>query len=78
MKEYGMGDEDSIKEIINEVDTDNVSCCQFKHLKLKQDIMLYIVLMLLKPIGREDQLHGILRNDEKWNTTASQARLVSQ
>lgn len=25
MKEYGMGDEASIKEIISEVDTDNVS-----------------------------------------------------
>jgi len=26
MKEYGMGDEASIKEVISEVDTDNVSC----------------------------------------------------
>ena len=26
MKEYGMGDEASIKEIISEVDTGNVSC----------------------------------------------------
>lgn len=25
MKEYGMGDEDTIREIISEVDTDNVS-----------------------------------------------------
>ena len=25
MKEYGMGDDDTIKEIISEVDTDNVS-----------------------------------------------------
>lgn len=25
MKQYGMGDEDTIKEIISEVDTDNVS-----------------------------------------------------
>lgn len=34
MKEYGMGDEASIKEIISEVDTDNVSCFSFKHLEL--------------------------------------------
>lgn len=26
MKDYGMGDDDTIKEIISEVDTDNVSC----------------------------------------------------
>jgi calcium-dependent protein kinase len=25
MKEYGMGDDDTIREIISEVDTDNVS-----------------------------------------------------
>lgn len=34
-----MGDEDSIKEIINEVDTDNVSCLLFKHLKLSHKAM---------------------------------------
>lgn len=33
MKEYGMGDEDSIKEIINEVDTDKVSFLQLKTLE---------------------------------------------
>lgn len=30
MKDYGMGDEASIREIISEVDTDNVSCSSFK------------------------------------------------
>lgn len=30
MKDYGMGDEASIKEIISEVDTDNVSWFSFK------------------------------------------------
>lgn len=38
MKEYGMGDEASIKEIISEVDTDNVSffnlSIQNSHLKI--------------------------------------------
>lgn len=29
-----MGDEASIREIISEVDTDNVSCSQFTHLEL--------------------------------------------
>jgi len=32
MKEYGMGDEDTIKEIISEVDTDNVSLYVFFNL----------------------------------------------
>lgn len=35
MKEYGMGDEATIKEIISEVDTDNVSgLLGYKYLKL--------------------------------------------
>lgn len=50
-----MGDEDSIKEIINEVDTDKVSFSNSKHLKLSCEVMHY-VLMLLKLIGWEDQL----------------------
>ncbi|KAG8365401.1 hypothetical protein BUALT_Bualt18G0101000 [Buddleja alternifolia] len=53
MKEYGMGDEATIKEIISEVDTDNVR--------------------------RENQLRGVLCNDEKWNsTTTSKALLEDQ
>lgn len=35
MKEYGMGDEATIKEIIAEVDTDNVSGLTTKRLTLK-------------------------------------------
>ncbi|KAG6394082.1 hypothetical protein SASPL_144661 [Salvia splendens] len=52
MKEYGMGDEGSIKEIISEVDTDNVRW--------------------------EDQLRGVLCNDEKRNTTTGKALLEDE
>lgn len=34
MKEYGMGDEATIKDIISEVDTDNVSWFDFEFLIL--------------------------------------------
>jgi hypothetical protein len=38
MKEYGMGDDETIREIISEVDADNVSCFAFfyMHINLLQ------------------------------------------
>ena len=38
MKEYGMGDDETIREIISEVDADNVSCFAFfyMHINLQQ------------------------------------------
>lgn len=67
MKEHGMGDENTIKEIISEVDADNVS-----YLQLSNFLSIFFVVFyadLFVPIGREDQLHGILHNDEKWKST---------
>ncbi|KAF8409562.1 hypothetical protein HHK36_005640 [Tetracentron sinense] len=75
MKEYGMGDEASIKEIISEVDTDNVSDFLFEYLKLFP-IKSCSGTDSPKPIGWEDQLRGVLYDDEKRNTAARQALLV--
>lgn len=62
-----MGDENTIKEIISEVDADNVS-----YLQLSNFLTFFLVIFytdLFEPIGREDQLHRILHNDEKWKST---------
>lgn len=44
MKEYGMGDDATIKEIISEVDTDNVSC--FEIFCMQMTLLQYEALAL--------------------------------
>lgn len=55
MKDYGIGDVASIKEIISEVDTDNVSFFRFINFKnIFRELLP--VLMPIELTGWEDQL----------------------
>lgn len=74
MKEHAMGDENTIREIISEVDADNVSDLQFSNIYNFFSVTFYADLFKL--IGREDQLFGVLCNDEKWNSTTRKALLM--
>lgn len=77
-----MGDEATIREIISEVDTDNVSYFEYKSLNTIFKIILHHKLIVIrfnkKPIniGRKDKLWWILHYDEEWNTAAYQYHLV--
>lgn len=77
MKEHGIGDEANIKEIILEVDTDNVSHLLSHLKKLMNSLICRARSYTITTIGWKDRLHRILHNDEKWDATTSKTLLVS-
>lgn len=67
MKEHGIGDEANIKEIISEVDTDNVSYLFIYFQELMQQLSCsHFCTDTISTTGWENQLHRILCYDEKW------------
>lgn len=76
MKEHGIGDEANIKEIISEVDTDNVSHLLIHLKRLINSILINSILITISAIGWEDRLYRILHDDEKWDPTINKALLV--
>jgi len=75
MMEYGIADESSIKDILSEVDTDNVSIHQFRQFSLYK---LRIRLIFSHPTGWTNQLWWILRNDEKRYNATSETLLIAK
>ena len=80
MKEYGMGDDATIKEIISEVDTDKVRIVLLFKLRTRRSNFRVICRVWIRAdsffAGWENQLRRVLHNDEKWNTTARQANAL--
>lgn len=58
MKEYGMGDDDTIKEIIAEVDTDNVSCLEVFGIQIS--LLQYHELALVYRMEGSTMMNSVL------------------
>lgn len=77
MEEHGIGDPACIREIISEVDTDNVSFHCFSLNSWTQPCHIYANAVNVFS-GWKNQLWRILCNDEKWSQTARQTLLVAR
>lgn len=71
-----MGDESGIREIISEVDTDNVSFLLY-FTKVIVTLCSHFGADAISIIGWEDQLYRVLYNDEEWTSTSKKALLVT-